>query len=329
MTKRRTFIKSAGALGTAGLIAGCLGGGGGGDDTTEGDGGTDSGSDDQPFVDGKLKMLMSPTEPQEQMRAQYAPIGDRLEEYVESVDGNVELQYARNYAAALTALGSGTADVAETGPFAAALGVKDDSAEVILQRKGYGSWTYSSVFVTREEMSDEISSLSDVEGKKVAFADPLSASGSLYPLAMLKEAGLSVPDSPGTPAGADFEPTWSSHATAFQTVMQGNADIAGVGRFITLNEAREYKDGVVEVKREKGIPRAPIVVSPKLSDDEQETIRKAFTEAGKSLYDGEDGEAGTDDDLWFSDVRQADVEAYQPVIDKAETLGYGAEIFGE
>lgn len=314
MPERRTVLKSLGAATTVGALAGCLGGG------------DNNGGSSDPYVDGKIKFLMSPSEPQDRLRAQYTPIKNRLNNYIEAVD-TAEMQYAKNYAATLTALGSGTGDVAETGPFAAALGVNTGDGEILLQRKGYGSWTYSSVIVTRPET--DISSLTDLEGKKVAFADRLSASGSLYPLAMLKEAGLSVPDEPGSPAGADFEPSWSTHGQAAEALQSGTVDAAGVGYFIVANDDRSgYVDGVEEVQQDDGIPRAPIVVSPQLDDDEKTKIREAFTKADQSLYWGKDGEEGTDDDLWFSGVREASDETYDPVVQKAETLGYSADIFG-
>jgi phosphonate transport system substrate-binding protein len=313
MPNRRSVLKSIGAATTVGALAGCLGG-------------DDSGGSSDPYVDGKIKFLMSPSEPQDRLRAQYTPIRNRLNNYIDEVD-TAEMQYAKNYAATLTALGSGTGDIAETGPFAAALGVNTGDGEILLQRKGYGSWTYSSVIVTRPETG--ISSLNDLEGKKVAFADRLSASGSLYPLGMLKEAGLSVPDEPGSPAGADFEPSWSTHGQAAEALKSGTVDAAGVGYFIVANDDRSgYVDGVEEVEQASGIPRAPIMVSPQLDDDEKTRIQEAFTEAEQSLYWGKDGEEGTEDDLWFSGVREASGETYDPVVEKAETLGYSADIFG-
>jgi phosphonate transport system substrate-binding protein len=44
------------------------------------------------------------------------------------------------------------------------------------------------------------------------------------------------------------------------------------------------------------------------------------------MYLGEDGEGDTDDDLWFSDVREADNDTYQPVVDVANELGITAEL---
>ncbi len=304
---RRKFLKLTGAAGTAGLTAGCIG---------------EFGS--QPYSDGNVKFLMSPTEPQDQMTAQYTPVKERLNEVIDEVD-EVGMKYAANYAATLNALDSGTADVAETGPFAAALGVNSDKAEILLQRKAFGSWTYKSVIVTKQD--SDIQSLSDLEGKTVAFADPLSASGSLYPLAMMKEAGLEIPDEPGSEKGANFTPNWSGHASAKEALVNGQADAAGVGYFIVAGDDSEYAEGIREVAAADGIPRAPIVVSPKLSDDEKDTIVTAFTEAPDSIYYGDDGEEGTDDDLWFNGVRERGVDTYQPVIDKAQSLGYGEDVF--
>jgi phosphonate transport system substrate-binding protein len=304
---RRNFLKAAGAAGAAGLTAGCLG---------------QFGS--QPYVDGSIKFLMSPTEPQDQMRAQYTPIKERINSQIDATD-EVSMKYAANYAATLNALDSGTADIAETGPFAAALGVNSDKCNIALQRKGYGSWTYVSNIVTTED--SDIESLQDLEGKTIAFADALSASGSLYPIAMLKEAGLSAPNEPGNPTGADYEPQWSSHAAAKEALLSGQADAAGCGYFIVRGEESDYQEGVRPVKREDGIPRAPIILSPQLSDSEQQELTDVFTGAPDTMYYGADGEEGTDDDIWFSGVREADESTYQPVIDIANNLGYGQEIF--
>ncbi|MEF8830794.1 MAG: PhnD/SsuA/transferrin family substrate-binding protein [Halobacteriales archaeon] len=319
MVDRRNFLKGAGAVTTVGVtgLSGCLGGGGTDTETDEGSG--DDTETDQPFNDGVLDFYMSPSEPQDLMMSQYAPV----EEYLTDEVHETELTYAQNYSAVLESLGSHTGDVAETGPFAAALGVNEDKADILLQRFAYGSWEYTSVIVTRDDT--DISSLSDLEGKTIAFADRLSASGSLFPLYMLKNAGLSIGDLPtGADANADFDANYANgHGAAFETLVNEQADAAGVGQFITVAESGtdNYKDGIEEVDAYDGIPRAPIVASPELSDDNQQAVTDAFLDAPEEVYLGEDGEGDTDDDLWFSDVRDADVDTYQGVIDVATELG--------
>ena len=214
------------------------------------------------------------------------------------------------------------ADVAETGPFAAALGVNSDKVEIILQRKAFGGWTYSSFIVAPAD--SDVDEVADLEGADVAFADALSASGALYPLSMLKAGGLSIPEEPGSQAGADFNPTWSTHIEASNAAADGQVDAAGVGDFAYFANEEDLKI----VAERTDIPRAPIVVSPELSDDEVAEVTTAFTEAPDDMYYGADGEPDTDDDVWFDDVRKRGVDTYQPVVETAEELGYGEEIFG-
>jgi phosphonate transport system substrate-binding protein len=303
MSGRRKFLKLAGTTGIAGLT-GCLGLGGG--------------SDSEAFGDGTLNFYMSPSEPQDLMLKQYAPVKDYLNENVE----DTELTYAKDYAAVIQSLGSGTGDVAETGPFAAALGVNSDKAQIALQRFAYGSWDYVSTIVTKED--SDIQSLSDLEGKKIALADRLSASGSLFPLYMLKNRGnLAIGKLPtGSDNNADFSANYAGgHGAAFAALESGQVDAAGVGQFITLNDDRKLKSGYRYVDTYEGIPRAPIVTSPELSDENKEKVVNALKDAPESMYLGKDGKKDTKDDLWFSDVRPANVDTYQPVIDVAKDLG--------
>lgn len=305
-TNRRSVLKAAGALGVAGGIAGCLGG---------------SSGESVPYGDERINFYMSPSEPQDLMEAQYAPLQARLESAT-GVETN--LNYAAGYSAVLQSLGSGSGDVAETGPFAAALGVNNDRCDIALQRYAYGSWEYSSVIATQED--SDIESLEDLAGESVAFADRLSASGALFPLFMLGEAGLDVGDLPTDVASAEFDPQFSSHAEAFAALERGQVAAAGVGQFITLNDDRELKDGFRYVETYDGIPRAPVIVSPELSDEERTELTNALIDAPGEMYYGEDGQQDTDDDLWFSEVREAGLEKYQPVIDVATELGISAEL---
>jgi phosphonate transport system substrate-binding protein len=307
MTKRRIFIKTAAAVGAAGATAGCLG--------------SITGGGSAAYGDDRINFYMSPSEPQDLMESQYAPVEAQIEEAT-GVETN--LNYAAGYAAVLQSLGGGSGDIAETGPFAAALGVNEDRCDIALQRFAYGSWDYSSVIVTKE--GSGIESLSDLKGERVGFADRLSASGALFPLFMLQGAGLGIGDLPTDNAGADFTPQFSSHAEAFSALENDQVAAAGVGKFITVNDNRELQDGYRYVETYDGIPRAPIIVSPQLSEEERSELVSALQDASGSMYYGEDGEEGTDDDLWFSDMREASLEDYQPVIDVATELGISAEL---
>ena len=352
MQKRRRFLKIAGVTGVAG-IAGCTGNGGsGGDDETETMGSGDEteteaeteteseteASDQMSFGgDGRVNVGISPSVPQEDLEVQYAPLLDHVESYLTenhsvpeglTVEGNV----GSNYSAIIQSLGEGTTDFAETGPFAAALGVKTGNAEIILQRYGYGSWTYKSVIATPND--SDITELSDLSGKTVAFSDRLSTSGALYPLySMSSEGGLDVGELPeGDGAQAEFDARFAGgHVSSYTLLEQGQVDAAAMGGFVRDTPAgpapEDWQEVATTLHEDDGLPRAPIVVSPELSDEAKDAIQTAFLEAPDSVYHGADGEEGTDDDLWFGRVREATEDRYQSVIDVADELDVGTDIF--
>jgi len=313
-------------------LAGCAEGDGDGDGGSDGNssdgdsGGTVTGTpESSAFSDDTITFVMSPSEPQELMQKQYQPVKEYLNE---ELDPDVELQYAANYTAVTEALGSGQSHIAEMGPFAAALGVRADKLDIVLQRFAYGSWEYTSTVTTRSD--SDISDLSDLEDETVALADQLSASGSLFPLYMMKEAGIEIGELPRSDSGAAFNANYAGgHGAAFEAMSAEQAAAAGVGQFITLNDDRELKDGFEYVDTYEGIPRAPIAVTPDLSDEARQQVIDAFTNAPEEMYLGEDGEADTDDDLWFSNVREANADTYQPVVDVATELDIDSDLLDE
>jgi len=237
-----------------------------------------------------------------------------------------------NYSAIIQSLGQGTTDVAETGPFAAALGVESDNSEIILQRYGYGSWEYKSIIAVPND--SDVSELSDLSGKSIAFSDQLSTSGALYPLrALSAEGGLDIgelPESNGSQA--EFDARFAGgHVSSYTLLQEGQVDAAAMGGFIRDTGAgpstEEFDDVATTLHEDTGLPRAPVVVSPELSDEAKDAVQQAFLDASDDVYWGQDGEEGTDDDLWFSDVREADESRYQSVIDVANELDVGTDIF--
>jgi phosphonate transport system substrate-binding protein len=334
MAQRRKFLKIAGAASIVGL-AGCSGGGGGSD-------GGDMGSEDsEPEMtfggDGTVDFGISPSVPQEDLNVQYSPLENHIGSYLREnydvpSDLSVEGTIGSNYSAIIQSLGQGTLDIAETGPFAAALGVKTGNAEIILQRYGYGSWEYKSIIATPND--SDITELSDLSGKTVAFSDRLSTSGALYPLySMSSEGDLSVGELPeGNGSQAEFDARFAGgHVGSYTLLEQGQVDAAAMGGFVrdtkTGPAPEDWQEVATTLHEDEGLPRAPMVVSPELDDDVKGAIQEAFLEGPNSIYYGADGEDGTEDDLWFGRVREATQDDYQSVIDVANELGVGTDIF--
>ena len=334
MAQRRKFLKIAGAASIVGL-AGCSGGGGGSD-------GGDMGSEDsEPEMtfggDGTVDFGISPSVPQEDLNVQYSPLENHIGSYLREnydvpSDLSVEGTIGSNYSAIIQSLGQGTLDIAETGPFAAALGVKTGNAEIILQRYGYGGWTYKSIIATPND--SDITELSDLSGKTVAFSDRLSTSGALYPLySMSSQGDLDVGELPeGNGSQAEFDARFAGgHVGSYTLLEQGRVDAAAMGGFVrdtkTGPAPEDWQEVATTLHEDEGLPRAPMVVSPELDDDVKGAIQEAFLEGPNSIYYGADGEDGTEDDLWFGRVREATQDDYQSVIDVANELGVGTDIF--
>ena len=287
--------------------------------------------------DGEVNFGISPSVPQEDLEVQYAPFMDHIGSYLRdnhsvpeglSVEGTV----GSNYSAIIQSLGQGTLDIAETGPFAAALGVQTGNAEIILQRYGYGSWEYTSIIATRND--SDITELSDLSGRTVAFSDRLSTSGALYPLySMSSEGGLDIGELPeGNGSQAEFDARFAGgHVGSYTLLEQEQVDAAAMGGFVrdtsTGPAPEEWQNVATTLSEDTGLPRAPLVVSPELSDEVKTALQQSILEGPDTIYYGQDGEDGTDDDLWFGRVREAGRDRYQSVIDVADELNVGTDIF--
>lgn len=106
----------------------------------------------------------------------------------------VKLYPAADYAGVMQAMGAGQLDLAEFSPSAFAGAWLDchcvDPIVVPLEKDG--TVFYISVMVTRKDSG--ITSIEQMKGHSLAWADPNSASGYLIPSASLKAAGIDLTD---------------------------------------------------------------------------------------------------------------------------------------
>ena len=315
MPKRRSVLKSVGAMGTVGLLAGCSGGGG------------DSGGSEITFT-------LTPAESDVDVKKQYQPLFDYLEN---EADVTISSSVAADYAAVYSSLDSGQTDVADAAPAIAIQSADTDVAEVAGIRIAYGAAKYFSLITTLPD--SPIEQLSDLEGEAVAFADRLSTSGSIFPLFMLNNAGLDTGNAPdGTPV--DFEGQWSDHSQARETLINRDPVMAaGTGAFSTAPHVpkdqfpQQFLDMSAENDGDLGtaspelqllatsdpIPRAPILVRSGLDQDVKDRVVNALLDAEQEDLINED--LGDDQQLWFTGLSEGSVEAYQPVRDAFDVLG--------
>lgn len=118
-----------------------------------------------------------------------------------------------SYAAVIEALGSYQADIAWLPTYAYVLAKEKYAANVRLMTVRNGLKNYRGQFVTAR---DDIQSLADIQDKIIAYTDAASASGYIYPSAMLKLRGI-------VPKDHIFA---GGHPQAILAVYSGRADVA-------------------------------------------------------------------------------------------------------
>jgi phosphonate transport system substrate-binding protein len=130
-------------------------------------------------------MAFVPSADSAKVLASGKPLGDML---AKELGLPVEVSVPTSYAAVIEAMGASQVDVAWFAPFAYVLAHQKFSSEVILTSVRSGSKTYRSQIIVPAD--SPLKDVKELKGKKFAFVDSASASGYLYPAALLKENGV-------------------------------------------------------------------------------------------------------------------------------------------
>ena len=175
------------------------------------------------------------------------------------------------YSGLIEAMGSGKVDIGSLTPLGYVLAKNQNYAEVILKTKRKGALTYHGMFVARADSG--IKRVEDAKGKRMAWVDPQSTSGYLFPAAYLKEKGLD-------PASFFAQTTFAgSHDGAIRAVYNGDVDVAAVYDDARNKVEAEYPDvktKVVSIGQTDEIPNDTISVRPTLAPALVEKIKAAL-----------------------------------------------------
>ena len=138
-----------------------------------------------PQKDRDLTFGFTPVLSEAEMRSEFEP----LMTYLSQVIGRkVTLYIAKSYGDLRTQMESGAVDIGSYSPFAYVDAARGGKIRIIAQSILDGSATYRGLIVVRNDSG--LRSVADLEGKRFAFVDAKSASGYVYPRAMLVEKGV-------------------------------------------------------------------------------------------------------------------------------------------
>lgn len=181
-----------------------------------------------------------------------------------------------DHASAIEALRNGDADISFMGALPFVIAEKEVGAEVLLSEVYRGSPTYRGrVFVRRDA---GIQNLADLRGKSIAFADPISESGYLYPLETFVKAGLiQRQQDPKDFFGELYFA--GGYQQAMQAMATGLVDAAGASQYAELLLSPEQQAEVKWVVESDLIP-SHVVIARKGLD---QNLRAKFTAAMMKL----------------------------------------------
>jgi phosphonate transport system substrate-binding protein len=100
----------------------------------------------------------------------------------------VKVTVASDYAAVVEALRNRTADLAFTHPGGYVLASREAKATIVAKNVWHGKSSFTSRIFVRKDGG--VRQLEELRGKTIAFVDPTSSSGYIYPMALLIQRGL-------------------------------------------------------------------------------------------------------------------------------------------
>lgn len=268
----------------------------------------------------KFVIAYAPNESTEESADARAGLAKDLEE---ALGVEVEEIQASDYNAIIEALRTGQADAAYIGALAIAYASDRAEAIPVAMKAPDGDRSqavYHSLLVTSSSKED-INTIEDIKGKTIAFVDPESTSGNLFPSYEIIKA---FPDENLTSDdlhtnGKFFEASSYSgkHQAGLQAVIRGDVDIVPISDQILKSEIANGNAKEADVKiihESEAIPAEGFVVSKNMSDELREKFQEFLVTYDNAEY--------FEKVIKVPNARfiEASIEDYQVVIDLNNTL---------
>lgn len=241
------------------------------------------------------------------------PLTDMLSE---ELGVKVEGFTATNYVGVVEGLGSGQVDFGMIPPFAYVLANKESHADVILTAiNDAGQASYKSQFLVRAD--SDIEDFEDIKGKKLAFVDPSSTSGYIFPAAHLKMLDIDLEK--------DIEYIYSGgHDKSLQLLLNGDVDI--ISTFSTIVD--RYKEEFPDAKEKtrvlgytEDIPNISVTVNGEMDKEMSDKIQAALLK----IVESEEGSEKLQELFNMYGFKEATDSDYDIIRKTAETLDIDLE----
>mgnify|MGYP001020895301 FL=1 len=258
-----------------------------------------------------LVMGLVPIANSEKLIEDTAPLHKMLgDEIGRPVEGFI----ATNYIGIVEALGTGTIDFALIPPFAYILANKKNGTEALLTSINKHDEPYSVLLVRTDSGIEKVE---DLKGKKVAFVDPSSTSGYIFPAVILMDHGINVEQ--------DITYQFAGgHDKALQLLINGDVDAIGTYESAITKFSKEFPeaDGKIKVLQKSDlIPGITLVVSSKVDDATKQKIKDAFLK----VIAKKEGQELTLQLFGIKGFEEANIDSYKLIEDKLSKMGIDIE----
>ena len=233
-----------------------------------------------------------------------------------------DVKVPTSYAATIEGMCAAQIDVAWLAPLSYVTAASKNCADVMLasirnDETGKPSTTYNSQIIVRADSG--IKTLKDLKGKKFAFVDPLSASGTLYPMVTIKKE-----------TGEDPKTFFSQtifaggHDKAVLAVYQGQVDAAA--SFIDARDNLEktfpdIKQKTTRIVTAGPIPNDTVSVRKNFPADLRTKIETALLDYAKT----DDGKKALKSLYSIDGLGKAEHKTYEPILEAAKIAGLDLE----
>lgn len=267
-----------------------------------------------PAADPPLHLVLTPSQKPTDLLA----AGEEFGRVLGALVGRpVRVTVASDYAAVIEALRNHTADLAFVHPAGYVLANREARARIVARNLWHGKATFTSRLYVRRESGLE--RLEDLRGRTIAFVDPASTSGYIYPMVMLIQRGLVRNRDPKT---FFREVVFAgSHDAAMRALLNRHVDAVAsfdMAREQYLKDPME-RDRVTWVAETPPIPEAGVAAREGLDPATFARVRDALVQIRgpahvdllRRLYDIDGFEPAADGD--YDPVRAAiDLLGYRP-----------------
>jgi phosphonate transport system substrate-binding protein len=199
-----------------------------------------------PAADKPLHLVLTPSQKPTDLLATGEEFGHVLGQLVGLP---VRVTVASDYAAVIEALRNQTADLAFVHPAGYVLANREAKARIVAKNQWHGKTTFTARIYVRKDSG--LRTLEDLRGKTMAFVDPASSSGYVYPMVLLIQRGLVRNKDPRT----FFREVMfaGSHDASMRALLNGHVDAIA-----SFDMAREqYLKDPVERERIAWVAETP------------------------------------------------------------------------